>query len=128
MVCASPCFDCPFSRETDSGLPNEEEPYEFYARHMTGLYVPYICPEQGEVCFGQITMMANQCLGIMLKNHELCEVVYLTEQNCEVYFIYNNEFIRYHREGWIFGAAWLRKYKERMGWVKPKEAEQLSLF
>lgn len=128
MPCTQPCFNCLFSRDADPGLPNDEEPYEFYARHMTGLFVPYICPEQGDVCFGQITMMANLCIGMMMKDHELQDEVYLAEQDWEVYFAGNNEFIRYHREGWIFGAAWLRKLKETAGWVKPKKPEQLSLF
>lgn len=127
-VCENPCFDCPFSRDCDHGLPDGEDSYSFYARHMTGLYVPYICPEQDEVCFGQITMMANQTLDIMLKDHELQSIVHLSEPNRVVYFVYCNEFIRYHREGYIFGAEWLRDQEEKRGCVTYQKPEQLSLF
>ena len=127
-LCEQSCMDCPFRRDTEQGLPNEEEPYEFYSRYMTGLFVPYICPDQDAVCFGQLTMMANLRLGMMMEGHELKEVVYLTEQNWSVYFTGNNEFIRFHREGYIFGADWLRKIRRMRGWDKTEMPEQLTLF
>jgi len=130
MACEAPCFTCPFSRHVDAGLPGDEEPWDFYIRHMDPPFLPYICPDQDDACFGQLTMMANQRLHIMIDDLAYKSLVYSFEIDNDNYFSYNNEFIRYHREGDVFGYEWTQKAKRQIGWIKPKEEpeEQLELF
>lgn len=130
MACDTPCFNCPFSRHADAGLPGDEDPYDFYVRHMENGYDPYICPDQDDVCFGQLTMMSNQRLHIMIDDPVYKAQVRKWPQDWDNYFLYNNEFIRFHRDGHTFGYEWTQKAKRQIGWIKPKErpSEQLTLF
>lgn len=121
MACEAPCFNCPFSRHANAGFPH---PWDFYVRHMMGDYISYICPEQDDVCFGQLTMMANQCLDIMIDNPVLKAQVKATAQDYDNYFLYNNEFVRFHEEGYVFGYEWTQQAKRQIGWIKPKKEHQ----
>lgn len=97
MPCESPCFDCPFRRDADV---DEQYGWDFMEKHFGNEPEEYICPEQNDLCFGQITMLANNNMTVMLDPFsDLWDIVNNAKINREEYFWHFNEMRRYH-EGW----------------------------
>ena len=117
----STCLDCPFRRDSD---PSLENPYEFVTIYF-GWFIAdevktYECPETGSPCHGQKVCRAN-CN--VTKDHDLIDR--------DRYFWFAQEMRRYHEEGYIFGAKWLKEYKDGIGRVKEVKYDkkgQGSLF
>lgn len=84
-------------------------------------YLPYDCPDDGGVCLGQVTMLANQCAGFMVPDPDMREAVESADIDRTAVFWQNNEFIRFHREDGIFGKEWMERQPGPR--AKPKEEE-----
>lgn len=64
MACETPCFDCPFLKTAESMQMEEVALEEYMFEHLTGDgyrggFDPIECPEQGDICFGQIQVISN---------------------------------------------------------------------
>ena len=119
MMKIAACPDCPFRRDAKP-LLDDKDPAEFYNHYIggtaeRGMINEYSCSGQ-KVCSGQRIMLANQN-------------VIEGPIDREGFFWLNNEFIRYHREGYIFGARWMKEYRANIGKpIEVKEKNHLDLF
>ena len=61
MACESPCFDCPYLKGSDKLEIADNVIFDYMFKHHTGEggYESVICPEQEDICFGQLQMIAN---------------------------------------------------------------------
>ncbi len=61
MACKQPCFDCPFIRFADKSILKDIDLVDYSINHFTedGGFKEIYCEEQGDICFGQIQVLAN---------------------------------------------------------------------
>ena len=98
MTCTSPCFDCPYLRDSEKLKIADTVIFDFVFKHHTidGGHEPHICPEQEDICFGQILMIANGYKTGLDPFSEIGEAVEETAPNDKEYFSGSWEFIAYH--------------------------------
>jgi hypothetical protein len=103
MPCKAPCFDCPYLRGSEKLEMSDLEMIDFVYEHHTedglrGGYDPFMCPEQGDICFGQIQMIANGYKPGLDPFSDIGEAVTETPDNTEDYFKGSWEFMVYHKK------------------------------
>jgi len=107
-VCEKPCFDCPFRRDSTPG-------FEFDYKYLWGNPDdairdpdPYICEEQGELCVGQVTVLANNNYHIMVDPFgEWFGIIETCAVNREEYFWMGSEMKAFHEYGGtMWGQQW----------------------
>lgn len=98
MACTTPCFDCPYLRDSEKLKIADNIIFDYVITHHTedGGYEPVICEEQGDICFGQIQMIANGLHSYLDPFSELGEAVEATTRNIKDYFQGPWEYITYH--------------------------------
>ena len=102
MACTSPCFDCPYLRDSEPLHVEYEEMFEWVWKHHTSedQIEPYICEEQGDICFGQIQMIANGVKSGLDPFSEIGEAVEGLKVNYKDYFWGPWEFMPHHGTKW----------------------------
>ena len=103
MACEAPCFDCPYLRDSEKLKISDDDIFDLMFEHHTedgarGGYDPYICEEQGDICFGQIQMIANGLKTGLDEFSEIGEVAYSLSPNTKDYFHGPWEYMAYHAE------------------------------
>jgi len=101
MACEAPCFDCPYLRGSDKLKIADNVIFDFVFEHHTedgvgGGYSPHICPEQEDVCFGQLQMIANGLKTGLDPFSEMGEIVYSMSPNTKDYFHGPWEYMAHH--------------------------------
>lgn len=99
MACEKPCFDCPFVRGADKLHLDFDSLFELVVKHFTeddGGYEDYLCEEQGDICAGQIAVLANGVHPGLDEFSELGEAVKNRRSDYTNFWIGPWEFLPYH--------------------------------
>jgi len=101
MPCEAPCFDCPYLRGSDKLKIADNVIFDYVFEHHTedglrGGYDPVICPEQEDICFGQMQMIANGPKAGLDPFSEIGEIVENLPVNNKDYLQGVWEFISWH--------------------------------
>lgn len=112
-ACENPCSKCPWLRGSEIGLPDEEDPFEYWEKYVCQME-PYICPEGEDVCIGQLKYMAWHSLKLYARTDEFRDLIINTKPENHKYLA--SDFVGHH--------LGLRKPPE----PKPKLPIQGSLF
>jgi|SRR6056297_1817411 len=108
------CLDCPFRRDSSPSLGKDGvDPFDFVHDALSeseeGEFSNcHTCPESGEKCYGQLSMMRNCSVGMMFNPlSELYDVFMALAPDHENYFSLPMEFIAFHDYGEKFyGIDW----------------------
>lgn len=103
MACENPCFDCPYLRSSEKLNLTDTLIFEYVFTHHTedgvgGGYSPHICPEQEDICFGQLQMIANGMQTGLDPFSVMGEAVADLSPNHKDYFHGPWEYMAWHEE------------------------------
>lgn len=98
MTCEQPCFDCPFLRFADKAILKDVDILDYVYDHFTeeSGFQEIHCKEQGDICFGQIQVLANGRHHGLSYLSDLGFAVSGTKPNFKDYFKGPWEFIPYY--------------------------------
>tara|TARA_R110000851_G_scaffold16046_3_gene52558 strand:+ start:8556 stop:8858 length:303 start_codon:yes stop_codon:yes gene_type:complete len=98
MACESPCFDCPYLKGSDKLEIADNVIFDYMFKHHTGEggYESVICPEQEDICFGQLQMIANGLKTDVDPFSDIGEAVETLPRNTKDYFHGPWEYMAYH--------------------------------
>lgn len=132
--CEKICKNCPMRRDIDrTKCFIHKDPADWYQKCFWPNWVIPVCvKDRSEICLGAIIHVLNEYATIMLAP-ELREIAIQYEEDHELIFSSNSEFIRYHR-GEDFGStSWYKRSMAYKFLTSQKVAEeenggQLELF
>ena len=132
--CEKICKSCPMRRDSPRFKQVLAGDIEVWYQHCfwPNWNLPFCYSDTEKVCLGAIIHILNENATIML-NPELREIAVQYDEDHELIFSSNNEFIRYHR-GEDFGSlAWYKrslayKFSTSQKAMEEENSGQLKLF
>ena len=123
--CAQPCLDCPFRRDATPEKTPWGETFTFVPKYFTQneRFEFYECPEQGDICYGQIQMLSNSNMDAMIDPFtDLFDWVRERPKDRKNYFWGPSEMAWYHMtNGRLYSAKDYNRWKHLLGFTEDKD-------